>query len=196
MEENNLLEPRATPELKDLNDPERRAVELKYLGKPYAAIAATTGYHEGSIKKLFMTDGRLTKAYEEFASIQRGKSQENVDLALSKAKAETVNAMERIIALSKDAQTEGGIFKANEFLLQVAGVKETDTLRTFLQSKTHEQASRIMDDLFRSIYGRGLAIFTMMPAIQRMMPDGTWEEAKYNIGSQTKEEEKNESNRE
>lgn len=178
-EESKELQIRAMPDLKDLDERERKAVEMKYFGQTYGAIAKEIGYHEGSVGKLFMTAGRLTKAYGQFAALHRVKAQNTADQALTLAKAEALNAIERIIHLSQNAKTEGGIFKANEFLLQISGVTESVVLRSFLHTKTFEQAQRIMDDLFKSIYGRGLSIVVQSPTI---MKDG--KEAHFFIGSQ------------
>jgi len=182
MQEGNGTPQRATPNFQDLNDRERKAVEMRYLGHTYAEIAGQTSYHEGSVRKLFMSNGRLAKAYEQYADTQRTKAQDNTEQALAKAKGEAMNALERIINLSQNAQTEGGIFKANEFLLQLAGVTQETALRSFFQAKTYEQAQRIVNDLFMSIYGRGMSICVEMGQITK---NGV--PLKFDIGTQEAE---------
>jgi hypothetical protein len=183
MDELNEIARKETIGLQDLNEKERKMVELRYFGETYPEIAKVVNYSESYLRKLFMSGGRLATAYDEFAAIQRAKSNENVDQALVLAKSEAVNALQRIIELSKNAKTEGGLYKANELLLQLSGVNEGIALRTYLMGKTYEQAQKLIDDLFRSIFGKGVGIQNIMPMIQVEMADGTWKPMKYNIGT-------------
>ena len=154
MEENNELQLKVTPDLEDLNEKEFRAVEMRYLGKTSQEIAEATGYNDVYVRNLFMQGGRLERAYRDFAHIQRGLAQEKVSSALNRAREEALSAIERIIALSKDASNEAAIFKANEFLLSVAGINAQVTLRTFLLNKSYEQACKLVDDAFKDLYGK------------------------------------------
>ncbi len=154
MEEDNELQQRQTLSLNDLNEKERQAVEMRYLGKTSQEIGEATGYNDVYVRNLFMQGGRLEKAYRDFAHIQQGLAQEKVASALNRAREEALSAIERIIALSKDASNEAAIFKANEFLLSVAGVNAQVTLRTFLLNKSYEHACKLVDDTFKDLYGK------------------------------------------
>ncbi len=156
MQENNDLQRITTNGLilEDLTEKERLAVELKYFGKTSQEIADATGYNENYVRNLFMGGGRLEAAYRDFAQMQRTKSQATVDQALTKAREEALGALERIIALSKEACNEAAILKANELLLTIAGISGTHSLRNFLQGKTYEQARKAMNELFEELFGK------------------------------------------
>lgn len=156
MEENNELQRITTSNLEDLNEKERLAVEMRYFGKTSQEIADATGYNENYVRNLFMRGGRLEQAHNDFAQIQRSKSQETVDYALTKAREEALGAIERIIALSKEACNEAAILKANELLLNIAGVHGQITLRNFFQNKSPEQAKKMLGELFAELYQRPL----------------------------------------
>ncbi|MFA6599830.1 MAG: hypothetical protein WC352_02465 [Candidatus Omnitrophota bacterium] len=156
MEENNGLQRITTPGLEDLNEKERLAVEMRYLGKTSQEIADATGYNENYVRNLFMQGGRLAPAYSDFARIQRDRAQETVDIALNRARDEALGAIERIISLSKEACNEAAILKANEFLLNVAGIHGQLTLRSFFQGKSDDHAFKIMSELFKELYGKDL----------------------------------------
>lgn len=153
---NNEIQRKVTPSLNELNQKELQAIQLKYLGKTSGEIAKATGYNKNYVRNLFMSSGRLEKAYKDFALKQQNKAQQSVDMALSRAMEEALQAIERIIALSKDADNEAAIFKANEFLLNVAGIKSEATLRGFFQSKTCEQARAMVEEVFNDVYQKSL----------------------------------------
>jgi hypothetical protein len=156
MEENNDLQRITTPGLNDLNEKERLAVELKYMGKTSKEIADATGYNENYVRNLFMQGGRLTPAFNDFAQVQRDRAQETVSIALNRARDEALGAIERIIALSKEACNEAAILKANEFLLNIAGIHGQLTLRSFFEGKTYDQACKMANELLRDLYGKGI----------------------------------------
>ena len=134
---NNELQRKTTLTLHELDQKELQAIQLRYLGKTSSEIAEATGYNENYVRNLFMNGGRLERAYKDFVLKQQIKAHESVDMALNRARQEALQAIERIIALSKDADNEAAIFKANEFLLNVAGIKSEVTLRSFFQNKTY-----------------------------------------------------------
>ena len=100
-----------------------------------------------------MKGGRLEKAYQDFAQLHQRLAHEKVTSALNRAREEALNAIERIITLSKDACNEAAIFKANEYLLNLAGVNSKLTLRSFFQNLSSGEARKLVDDLFRDLYG-------------------------------------------
>ena len=153
-----------TPTLSDLNEKERRALEMRYLGKTSKEIGQATGYNKIYVRNLFMRGGRLEQAYKDFAHNQQSRAQQSVDMALNRAMEEAVQAIERIIALSKDADNEAAIFKANEFLLNVAGIKGEATLKSFFQNKTYEQARTMVEGIFNEIYQKSFVqtLFTVV----------------------------------
>lgn len=142
--------------MQDLDQKGLQAVQLRYLGKTSIEIAEVTGYNENYIRNLFMNGGRLENAYKQFAFEQQNKAQQSVDMALNRAMEEALQAVERIITLSKDADNEAAIFKANEFLLNVAGIKSETTLKGFFQNKTYDQAKAMVEEIFNAIYQKSL----------------------------------------
>ena len=153
MSEGNEIQQKTTPGLVELDQKELQAVQLRYLGKTSGEIAVATGYNDNYIRNLFMNGGRLEKAYRDFALEQQKKAHESVCMALNSAREEALQAMERIIALSKDASNEAAIFKANEYLLNLAGINSKLTLRSFFQNLSSDDARKLVDDLFRELYG-------------------------------------------
>lgn len=153
----NEIQRKTTSSLVELNQKELQALQLKYFGKTSGEIAEATGYNENYVRNLFMRGGRLERAYNDFALKQQDKTQTNVDMALSRARDEALQAIERVIALSKDARNEAAIFKANEFLLALAGVGNQATLRGSFQNKTYEQAKAMVEELFKDIFQKSLA---------------------------------------
>ena len=156
MEENNELQLKQTLNLEDLNEKERLTVELRYMGKTSQEIADATGYNENYVRNLFMQGGRLEPAYNDFAQIQRNRAQETVSIALNRARDEALGAIERIISLSKEACNEAAILKANEFLLNIAGIHGQLTLRSFFEGKTYDQAKKMANELFRELYDKSI----------------------------------------
>ena len=167
---NNEIQQKTTLSLEVLDQKELQAVELKYLGKTSSEIAKSTGYNENYVRNLFMSDGRLEKAYKDFALRQQNEAQKSVVMALNRAREEALQAIERIIALSKDADNEAAIFKANEFLLNVAGIKSEVSLRSFFQNKTYEQARKLVDELFSDLFGQNATHLRFQVAIYRYCP--------------------------
>ncbi len=153
-QENNELQLKQTPSLEELDQRELTAVQMRFSGCTSKEIAEATGYNDVYVRNLFMSEGRLERAYKAFAHDQQQKAQESVDTALNRARQEALQAIERIIALSKDASNEAAIFKANEFLLNVAGIKNETTLRTLFQNKTYEQAKKMVDEIFNEIFNK------------------------------------------
>lgn len=118
-----------------LTGKELQTIQMRYLGKSSVEIAEATGYNESHVRRLFMNGGRLEKAYEDFALEQQQKGKETVALATNRAREEALQAIERIIALSKDADNEAALFKANEFLLSIAGVRTDISLKSLFSGE-------------------------------------------------------------
>ena len=93
----NELQLKTTLFLDDLKEKERRAGEMRYLGKTSQEIAEATGYNDVYMRNL---GGRLEKAYEDFARERQQQAKEKVDSALNRAREEALAAIERIITLS------------------------------------------------------------------------------------------------
>jgi len=161
---------REVTKLDSLDGRDLQAIQLRYLGKTSGEIAEVTGFDEGYVRQLFKNGGRLEKAYKDFALKQQNKAQESVDMALNRARQEALQAIERIITLSKDASNEAAIFKANEFLLNVAGIKSEVSLRSFFQNKTYQQAEKLVDELFHDLFGQGLSAKQFQVLIQSHCP--------------------------
>ncbi len=152
-QENNEIS-RELTKMSGLSGRDFEAIQLRYMGKTSREIAEVTGFNEDYVRQLFMQGGRLEKAYKEFALIQQKQAQEKVTAAINRAREEAYDAIERIIALSKDACNEAAIFKANEYVLSIAGIQQGAALKDFFKGKTYEQAKKIVDDLFVGIYSR------------------------------------------
>lgn len=155
-EPNKTLQIITRPENGQLTEKERIAIEMRYLGKTSEEIGSATGYNPAYIRTLFMTRGRLAGAYREYSLRQQTKGQDQADQVLNRVRVEAPNAAERMIALSKDADNEASIFKANEFLLNVAGIRNETTLSSFFQNKSFEQAKILVEKVFNDVYQKSL----------------------------------------
>ena len=153
-QESNNEQQNTTAIEKCLSEREHQAMQMRYLGKTSKEIAVATGYNESHVRRLFMKGGRLEKAYENFVQKQHGLVQERAALALERARQEAEDAMERIVTLSKDLEGGPVCYKANEYLLTLAGVSRGATLRDILKSMNYETALEKLDELFREIYGK------------------------------------------
>ncbi len=128
-QESNELQQITTPSLSGLSEKDIKTIQLKYLGKFSNEIAHATGYNESHVRRLFMKDGRLARAYEEYSRQQQHRHEAVAALALEKAKGEVHDAIERMIALSKDPTNGPVCYRANEYLLNLAGVSAETSLR-------------------------------------------------------------------
>lgn len=151
MKENNELQQKRTVFLKKLNEKERRAIEMRSLGKTSNEIAVATGYNEAYVRNLFMRGGRLEKAYEEFLSNQHRLSQEKVRATLNRAQDEALPAFDRVISLSKKSDNEAAFFKANELILEIAGVTQEDVMRKFCRGKTRDAVIERLELIFKEL---------------------------------------------
>ncbi len=145
-----------TSSLSGLSEKDIKAIQLRYLGKFSNEIAHATGYNESHVRRLFMKDGRLARAYEEYSRQQQHRSEETAALALEKAKGEAQDAIERMIALSKDPTNGPVCYKANEYLLNLAGVSSEISLKGILQKLTYKEAIATLEPLFKDFYGESL----------------------------------------
>ena len=169
-EPNKPLQIITRPENGQLTEKEQLAIEMRYLGKTSEEIGLATGYSPSYTRQLFMSAGRLEKAYREYALRQQVKGQDQADQVLSRVRVEAPHAAERMISLSKNANNEAAIFKANEFLLNVAGVESKINLKSFFQSKSREQAEKLVDELFSDLFGQGLSSKKFQVVIQKHCP--------------------------
>ena len=128
-----------------LGDKELQAIQMRYLGKPSKEIAQVLGYNESSVRRLFMSGGRLERAYQEYALRQQVGHEDAAKEALERVKEETKAALERIIELSKSAENEAAIFKANEFLLSLAGVSEGIATASSEKQEMHVDTPRLLN---------------------------------------------------
>lgn len=183
MPEGNEIQRRATQvDLTNCNALERTAIEKRYLGATYGEIAHEIGYHETSVRKLFMAGGRLELAYEQYAAIQRGKSEDRVREAHGFLKQKVLIAAEKVAELL-ESDNDAKVFKAAELIFQVVGLTEETALRSLAKSKTYEQFVRIVGDVCQSEYGRTLQNVTVMPTIKVRDREGNLKDLEFNIGS-------------
>jgi len=108
------------------------------------------------VKCLFMEKGRLSGAYDEFAREQQELAQAKASRAFDLARAEAVAAMQRVIALSREASSEAGILKSNEYILSVSGIAQEVPFKSFFKNKTYDQAKTMVSECFQALYGKPL----------------------------------------
>jgi len=186
MEESNKLQRRKPyPALKELNDKEQRAITMKWQGKTAKEIATECGYaNESHVRGLFITKGRLRPALEEFKSKQI-PVEDRVTEAVVLAKKQAVDCIEKLIEL-KDSGDDAKMVKAVEKLLPIIGVGTEATLLNYFRGKPFETARRVVNELFRTLYGQALdgQHFTEMGKITRTI-DGVEKELEFNVGGET-----------
>jgi len=145
-----------TSSLSGLSEKDTKTIQLRYLGKFSNEIAHATGYNESHVRRLFMRGGRLEKAYEEYATQQQRWSEESSTIVFERAKQESENAIERMIVLSKDSTNGPVCYKANEYLLGLAGVSSETSLRNILKKLSYKEAIATLEPLFKEFYGESL----------------------------------------
>lgn len=175
-EQSNEIKQIATPD-GQLTERELQAVQLRYLGKSSREIAAVTGWNESHVRRLFMRGGRLEGAYEVYVQRQQSLTQNQADNVLLRARDEAQSAIERMIQLSKDASNGPVAFKANEYLLTISGILNKNNLQGFLESKTYDQAIKMVEETFQEIFGRGftndpiMAVYSWCPRCNKSIHD-------------------------
>lgn len=135
-----------------LNERDLKAIQLRYVGKSSKEIAEATNWNESHVRRLFMKGGRLETAYESYVSKQHGLAQAQAESVLERAKQEAQSAIERMVQLSKDSQNGPVCFKANEYLLTLAGASTEASLRGFFQKLSFEEAKKKINEVFRDLY--------------------------------------------
>lgn len=103
-----------------LNEREIKAIEMRYMGKSAEEIAKTTGWSPSYVRKLFMTDGRLRPYLDTFMTKQ---NETRRAVILKRVSEEGPPAMERMVELSKDFQNGPTCYKANEYILDLNGIR-------------------------------------------------------------------------
>ncbi|OGW83213.1 MAG: hypothetical protein A2Z83_06355 [Omnitrophica bacterium GWA2_52_8] len=171
-----------------LSEKDFSAIRMRVLGKTSGEIAQALGMNESSVRRLFMQGGRLQEPYQKALSQAQQSGDDVLTSLFEKAKQEADNALENIKKMANDGTHSPVSYKANEYLLNVAGVKESTSLRGFFENKTYEQALRVMNDLFQSLYGRTPQAVVVMNDITVTKPDGTKIPLKFNIGEPLKED--------
>jgi hypothetical protein len=158
----------ATIEQLNLNKNELLAIEMRYQGKSSREISESTGYSESSVRRLFMTGGRLEDAYNQYLQQRRIENQAIANAALQTATQEAGSAIERIIALSKNPINGPVCYKANEYLLNIAGVGQEAGLYSYLKALTYEQALSKLNAAFMDLFGKcmssGTRVYILQPA--------------------------------
>ena len=137
-----------------LTERDLKAIELRYLGKSSKEIAEVTDWNESHVRRLFMRGGRLEAAYEAYAHKQQGLAQAKAESVLERAKQEAQSAIERMVELSKDPGNGPVCYKANEYLLGLAGASTEASLRGLLQKLSFEEAKKRVNETFTELYGR------------------------------------------
>ena len=143
-------------QLKVASGKDQKAIEMRYLGKSSEEIGAETGWTPAHVRRLFMTNGRLSKHYEQYVTTQQGLAQIKAATVLERAKQEAQEAIERMVLLSKDPSNGPVCFKANEYLLGIAGVSQEVTIKTALQKLSYEEALEKLNPLFLEVYDKPL----------------------------------------
>ena len=154
------------------NEKDALATRLKLEGKNYLAISEATGVPVKTLQNNFAKGGRLEAAYREFLQQSQAQGKEAAAIVLERAKQEAKSAIERIIALSKDANNEAALFKANEYILSLAGMTSETSLRDILQSLTYDQAIERLNPIFVDLYKKpiNLTIYDLLKSVNANGP--------------------------
>lgn len=150
----NLIELAPNPSFK-LNPQEMEAIHLKYIGKEYPEIARKIGYSESSVKKWFMKGGRLAEVYEAYQTKQMKDAEDVTQRAIEQAKMVVPDAMKKVIEIAQDSDQKDCL-RANEKILDLAGVTADENLRRYFQKLSFEEALKRIDSLFDALYGKSL----------------------------------------
>ena len=129
-------------------------IRLRIEGRSYQEISEASGVPIKTIQNTLCRGGRLEPLYRQILQKAQKSVSESVNEAVMLAKQEAKPAMERQIELSKTAENEAALFKANEFILNLAGVSSESTLRSILKSLSYERALEKVDEAFLDIYGK------------------------------------------
>jgi hypothetical protein len=111
---------------RDLNERELQAIQMRSQGRSSEEIGQAIGYKAGYVRKLFMQGGRLCQPYADYALYCRGSIKEVADIVIERAKREAPQAIERMVELSEDRSNGPICFKANEYILDLNGVRPKD----------------------------------------------------------------------
>jgi len=130
------------------------AIRLRLEGKTYQKVSEATGVPIKTLQNSFAKGGRLCKAFNACFTQSRDDAEEVTENVLMKARKEAGAAIERLITLSQSAENEAVFYKANEFLLHLAGVSAGSAMRDTLKKMTYEKAKEMMTDLFKEIFGK------------------------------------------
>lgn len=129
-------------------------LKLKLEGKSYAEISAATSVPIKTLQNCLSKGGRLENAYRELLRRSQEQGKETADIVFEVAKQEARAAIERMIELSKTAGNEAALFKANEYLLALAGIAQDSSLDAMLRKLSYEEGKEKVDKVFVAIYGK------------------------------------------
>ena len=104
-----------------------------------------------------MKGGRLESAFTQYVNEQKQLAQGGATQAFERVKQETQGAIERMIGLAKNPENGPVCFKANEYLLDIAGLSHEATLESFFEKLTYQEAKKRVDQLFVKLYNKGVS---------------------------------------
>ena len=147
-----------------LSAKEFQAVQMRFAGADHLEIAKATGIRHGHLRQLFMKkegkEGKLMKALVEYRALQGLKMQESANNVIEEAKKDVKAAYDRMVSLSKDASTDAGVFRSNEWLLSVAGIGAEVSIKSLISkmgvSKARDAINQAFMEVFTEPFAHGI----------------------------------------
>lgn len=134
-----------------------QAMCMRFAGSNCKDIGETLKVAHGTVRNWFSKGGLLEKPYQEFKASQMPKVKETANLILEKAKQDALIAYQRMNNLSAGANNEAVSYKANEFIIGLAGITTDNSLEGMLKKLTYEEAKEKIDAAFKVVYGKPLS---------------------------------------
>lgn len=130
-------------------------MQMRYLGKSSNEIGAALDLTASTARGLFCKGGRLQDEYAEYSQRMVANREEQIkNLLLDRLRQEAPEALERMIDLGKTADSEGGRFKSNEWILGTMGLSASVSLESIMRGMSYERAKDTINQLAYSIYGK------------------------------------------
>lgn len=136
---------------------ESTAVRMRYTSAGYPEISKETGIAYRRVRKLFMAGGKLEAPLEEYRASQQSRIQKSADDVAEEVKQDMMNAYQRMRDLSENAETDAGSFKANEFILKLAGISSDVSLKTLISKLGPTKARSSVSEMFMDLFGEPFA---------------------------------------
>lgn len=144
-------------DMAQLGNKELQAMESRYLGKSSKETAQELGLNESSVRRWFMSNGKLEAAYNRYVAQHQLKAQETVEAVVEKAKVDAVGAYGKIVGLSESGG-EAAVYKSCEKILDIAGISAEASLENILRKCPNlEEAQMKIDKVFIAVFGKSFS---------------------------------------